>query len=257
VNATVAPILDQLPAETPQTPTPGLRDAPAGNAAVACDTAASVGLIYSRTAVSSSEEVVAQDPAEKTGPCMDALCDEELLRRYSDVDDQLAFRALYIRYRIRLHRFIRRLSCDSHEAEEVFQETWLGVIRGKETNSPVARFRAYVFAIAHRRLADRWRRRKRLSSLQPDIEIPCDPDEVADDLIVAPDEWTQHAQLQGALMNALANVPVPQREVFLMKAEADLSLEEIAKIMGITHEAAKSRLRYALVRLRAALRTWK
>jgi RNA polymerase sigma-70 factor, ECF subfamily len=215
VNATVAPILDQLPAETPQTPTPGLRDAPAGNA-------------------------------------MDALCDEELLRRYSDVDDQLAFRALYIRYRIRLHRFIRRLSCDSHEAEEVFQETWLAVIRGKETNSPVARFRAYVFAIAHRRLADRWRRRKRLGSLQP-----CDPDEVADELTVAPDEWTQHAQLQGALMNALANVPVPQREVFLMKVEADLSLEEIAKIMGITHEAAKSRLRYALVRLRAALRTWK
>jgi hypothetical protein len=60
------------------------------------------------------------------------------------------------------------------------------------------------------------------------------------------EEWTQHAQLRNALLIELGKLPVIQREVFLMKAEADLSLEEIAEIMGATHEATKSRLRYDL-----------
>jgi RNA polymerase sigma-70 factor, ECF subfamily len=199
----------------------------------------------------------ALDPSKAMSPRMDALADEELLRRYIDTDDQLAFQALYARYRVRLHRFVLRLSRDSHEAEEVFQEAWMAVIRGRVKLRPGARFAAYLFSIAHRRLADRWRRLKRFSPLQMDGESIGDPDEVADAFTVAPEEWTQHAQLQRALMTELGKLPVHQREVFLMKAEAELSLEEIAEIMGATREATKSRLRYALARLRAALRTWK
>lgn len=196
-------------------------------------------------------------PTEATAPRLDALSDEELLACYADANDQVAFQTLYTRYRNRLHRFVRRLSRDGNEAEEVFQETWMAVIRGKVKYHPSARFAAYLFSIAHRRLADRWRRLKRSSALQSDGEEGCDPDEVADDFTVTPEEWTQHAQLRNALLTELGKLPVSQREVFLMKAEADLSLEEIAAIMGATLEATKSRLRYALARLRAALRTWK
>ena len=74
---------------------------------------------------------------------------------------------------------------------------------------------------------------------------------------MTPEEWTQHAQLRNALLIELGKLPVIQREVFLMKAEADLTLPEIAQIMGATHEATKSRLRYALTRLRASMRNWK
>jgi RNA polymerase sigma-70 factor (ECF subfamily) len=261
VSATVSPVLDQLPvvalADASQTLAFGLREAPAGDAASPCGMATGTSAIYTRTEATGTERPVADDPTKTTDARMDALCDEELLRRYSDADDQMAFHSLYGRYRLRLHRFILRLSRDSHEAEEVFQETWLAVIRGIDKNCPVGRFPAYLFAIAHRRLVDRWRRFKRLAPFQTDGQSPCDPDEVADDFMVAPDEWTQHAQLQRALMTALTKLPVPQREVFLMKAEADLSLEEIAEIMGTTREAAKSRLRYALAHLRAALRNWK
>jgi RNA polymerase sigma-70 factor (ECF subfamily) len=196
-------------------------------------------------------------PAGAIGPRLDALSDEELLGRYTEANDQVAFQALYIRYRIRLHRFVLRLSRDSHEAEEVFQETWLAVIRGKVKYHPTARFAAYLFSIAHRRLADRWRRLKRSPALESDREASCDPEEIADDFTVTPEEWTQHSQLRTALFAELGKLPLTQREVFLMKAEADLSLEEIAAITGATHEATKSRLRYAVARLRAALRTWK
>jgi len=187
----------------------------------------------------------------------DGLSDEELLRRYVDACDQIAFQALYGRYRIRLHRFVLRLSRDPHEAEEVFQETWMAVIRGNVKYHPSVRFAAYLFSIAHRRLVDRWRRVKRSRALESDSETSCDPDDIADDFAVTPEEWTQHAQLRNALLAELGKLPVAQREVFLMKAEADLSVEEIAAIMGATHEATRSRLRYALARLRAALRTWK
>jgi RNA polymerase sigma-70 factor (ECF subfamily) len=196
-------------------------------------------------------------PEAAATPRLDTLSDEDLLRRYTDANDQLAFHVLYARYRLRLHRFILRLSRDSHEAEEVFQETWMAVIRGKVKYHPSARFAAYLFSIAHRRLADRWRRVKRSSALQSDGETSCDPDDIADDFTVTPEEWTQHAQFRNALLAELDKLPVTQREVFLMKAEADLSVEEIATIMGATHEATKSRLRYALAHLRAALRTWK
>jgi RNA polymerase sigma-70 factor (ECF subfamily) len=196
-------------------------------------------------------------PAGATGLRLDILSDEELLGRYIKANDQVAFQALYARYRTRLHRFVLRLSRDSHEAEEVFQETWLAVIRGKVKLQPTARFAAYLFSIAHRRLADRWRRLKRSPTLELDREASCDPEEIADDFTVTPEEWTQHAQLRNALFAELGKLSLSQREVFLMKAEADLSLEEIAAIMGATHEATKSRLRYAVARLRDALRTWK
>jgi len=185
-----------------------------------------------------------------------SLSDEDLLRRYSSANDQLAFQTLYLRYRPRLYRFVLRLSRDRHEAEEVFQETWMAVVKAKEHNT--VRFAAYLFAIAHRRLSDHWRRRKRLSLLEKEGSTPpCDPDEIADDLALPPEVWAHLEQLQDALMRELARLPVIQREVFLMKAEANLSLEEIAAIMGATHEATKSRLRYALGRLRAALEKWK
>jgi RNA polymerase sigma-70 factor, ECF subfamily len=218
---------------------------------------ATVSSIFEQSPASTAtpESDVLAEPT--TVPRLDALSDEELLGRYTEANDEVAFQALYGRYRTRLHRFVLRLSRDSREAEEVFQETWMAVIRGKVKYQPSARFAAYLFSIAHRRLADRWRRLKRTPASQSDGDSSCDPDEVADDFTVTPEECVQHAQLRHALLAELGKLPVSQREVFLMKAEAGLSLEEIATIMGATHEATKSRLRYALVRLRASLRNWK
>ncbi len=58
-------------------------------------------------------------------------------------------------------------------------------------------------------------------------------------------------------MAAIDRLPPPQRVVFLLKAEADLSLEEIAAVTGSNFEATKSRMRYAVAHLRAQLARWK
>jgi RNA polymerase sigma-70 factor (ECF subfamily) len=62
--------------------------------------------------------------------------------------------------------------------------------------------------------------------------------------------------LAGAIATALEALPLLQREVFLLRAETDLTLDEIAQVIGTSRETAKSRLRYALNRLRAALEPW-
>jgi RNA polymerase sigma-70 factor (ECF subfamily) len=73
-----------------------------------------------------------------------------------------AFRLLYFRYHARLHRFVAHLLANNRgEAEDVFQETWLAVIHGKERYAGTAKFVTYLFSIAHRRVADRWRKQYR------------------------------------------------------------------------------------------------
>jgi RNA polymerase sigma-70 factor (ECF subfamily) len=83
--------------------------------------------------------------------------------------------------------------------------------------------------------------------------------ETAADQLHAPrtDEPAVRAQSneQGAaILRAIAALPAPQREAFLLHEEAGLSIEEIAQAVGIGFETAKSRLRYAIARLRESLR---
>lgn len=185
-------------------------------------------------------------------PATRSVADEELMRRYRGGDAE-AFRTLYERYRAPLLHFIRRTAIDSSDVEEIVQETWMAVIRGRERYVPQARFVTYLFSIGRRRSVDGWRRRGR----QPELE-----DSDAIDLIPAP-QPTQPESIIGeealaaALATAIQALPLLQRETLLLRADTDLSVDEIAQVTGTTRETAKSRLRYGLRRLRAALEPWK
>jgi RNA polymerase sigma-70 factor, ECF subfamily len=72
-----------------------------------------------------------------------------------------------------------------------------------------------------------------------------------------PHDLAENADLSHALIGALNDLPVLQREIFLLRAEGDLTLEEISQLYGVGRETTKSRLRYALERLRRAMRNWK
>jgi RNA polymerase sigma factor (sigma-70 family) len=93
--------------------------------------------------------------------------DEELMGLYRG-GDQAAFRRLYDRYRGPLIRFVSRMALDPSDVEEIVQETWMAVIRGRERYISNARFVTYLFSIARRRSMDRWRRRGR----QPEVDGP-------------------------------------------------------------------------------------
>jgi len=188
----------------------------------------------------------------------DAHTDEDCMARYQDGDER-SFRVLYLRYRDKLYRYTLRLAAHPQEAEEVFQEVWLAVVRGKRGYTPGASFAAWLFAIAHRRAADRWRA---LGRHAPDSIHVADQEEAeaaherTPSATLSPEGHAHNDALGDALQRAVRTLPLPQREAFLLKAEGGLSLDDIASATGASRETVKSRLRYAQQRLRAALEPW-
>jgi RNA polymerase sigma-70 factor (ECF subfamily) len=199
-----------------------------------------------------STVVFAYQSISAKGAGSTAESDEVLMRRYQRGDDQ-AFHQLYERHRAALRRFVRRLSPETSDNEEIAQETWMAVIHGRDRYRPQARFVTYLFSIARRRTMDRWRKLGRAPELTPDAE---EIDRLVGPASHEPEYHAATVALRADLMTAVASLPILQREAFLLRAEGDLTLEEIGEVTGTGRETAKSRLRYALNRLRIALEPW-
>ena len=150
-------------------------------------------------------------------------------------------------------RFVRYLAPEAGEEEEIAQETWIAVIQGRERYRPEARFVTYLFSIARRRTMDRWRQRGRSPDLEPES---AEPDCLAGPTQYEPEFRVNNAQLRADLLVAVEALPILQREAFLLRAEGGLGIDEIAAVTGTIRETAKSRLRFALSRLRMLLEAW-
>ena len=172
------------------------------------------------------------------------VADEELMLAYRE-GDAAAFETLYRRHRGALYRFVLRAIKERAAAEELFQEAWIRVIEARGRYAPSARFTTWLYTIAHNRLVDHWRR-KGLSL------VPLDDEDVPGG---APDpaRTLQGRQALERFAAALEALPLAQREAFLLHEEAGLSVAEIAAATGTNEEAAKSRLRYAMTKLKAAV----
>jgi RNA polymerase sigma-70 factor (ECF subfamily) len=168
--------------------------------------------------------------------------DEELMLAYRD-GDAGAFEALYARHRGALYRFVLRSLKDRAVAEELFQEAWIRVIEARERYAPSARFTTWLYTIAHNLLVDHWRR-KGLTL----VELS-DGHASADN----PARQVEARQAAAHFLQALEALPPAQREAFLLHEEGGLSVAEIAAATGTNQEAAKSRLRYAMAKLKAAI----
>ena len=183
----------------------------------------------------------------------DADSDEDLMSRYREGDAQ-AFESLYRRHKGPLYRYMLRQCSAAAVAEELFQDVWMKLIQARQRYEARAKFTTYLYHLAHNRLIDHYRRQ----STGLPISYDDDPDEplieqVADNPVFEPDnELARRRQVQ-QLLQQLGQLPEAQREVFLLREESGLSLEQIAEVTGVTAETAKSRLRYALAKLRHGL----
>lgn len=171
-----------------------------------------------------------------------------------------AFEALYSRWRIKLFRYLAH-QCESRQiAEELYHDVWLKVIAARTQYHPSAKFSTWLYRVAHNRLVDHWRSCGREFSL--DDEAPSASEgctvalhEPASPPAEYPERVLERKQITERMVSAIARLPEAQREVFLLSHEGDLTLEEIASATGTNRETAKSRLRYALGKLRADLET--
>ncbi len=168
--------------------------------------------------------------------------------------DAGAFDRLYARHKGPVFRFIARSLPDRARAEEIFQEVWMKAVEARARYEPRARFTTWLFAIAHNRLVDEWRR-KGLALLPLDGGDGDDPPAIdpPGDAALEPFAQVAGQEALARFARALAGLPPAQREAFLMKEEADMSIAEIAAATGADEEAVKSRVRYATAKLREAI----
>jgi RNA polymerase sigma factor (sigma-70 family) len=179
-----------------------------------------------------------------------AASDEQLMLAYAG-GDAGAFEALYARHKGALYRFVLRSVKARGEAEELFQEIWMRAIEARSRYAPQAKFSTWLYTIAHNRLVDHWRA-KGLALVSLDDEANPVP-EVAADPGSEPHRQVEARQTLERLGAALAALPLAQREAFLLHHEGELTVAEIAAATGSGEEAAKSRLRYAMNKLREAI----
>jgi RNA polymerase sigma-70 factor (ECF subfamily) len=183
----------------------------------------------------------------------DARTDETLMLAYRD-GEAAAFEALYARHRSRLFRYLLHQCGRREQADEMFQEIWMSVIRARSGYEVTAKFSTWLYRIAHNRLIDGFRARGRLAEFEVDVaDAEGDAPDYPAPAGAQPERLLERAQLAGRLLAAIEALPAPQREAFLLAAEGGLTVEEIGNATGSGFETAKSRLRYAYARLRTEL----
>ncbi|MBB5020323.1 RNA polymerase sigma-70 factor (ECF subfamily) [Chitinivorax tropicus] len=182
----------------------------------------------------------------------DDQTDEVLMQRYA-AGDMAAFETLYTRHRRGLYAFISRQSPQPAWVDDIFQDTWLAVTRARQTYQSTAQFRTWLYQIARHRLIDLIRQRDplKLAELEADEEHDAVAGIASDR--PGPDQQLEAHQQHQRLNQALAALPANQREAFLLREHGELSIDDIAQLTGVSTETAKSRLRYAIAKLKSAL----
>ena len=179
------------------------------------------------------------------------VTDEMLMLNYR-AGDAVAFAALFARHNGGVFRYFLRQCRDHGLAEELAQDVWMRVIKAAEGYEVTAKFTTYLYRIAHNRLIDHVRRCEARPEDSFD-EAPAEVEALPAPEIAMPDRLHARRQLAERLVSALEALPADQREAFLLHEEAGMTLDEIAAVTGAGRETIKSRLRYALHKLRSSL----
>jgi RNA polymerase sigma-70 factor (ECF subfamily) len=187
-------------------------------------------------------------------PAPAAQSDEDLMLAYA-AGDAAAFDALYARHKGGVYRYLLRQCRQGGVAEELFQDVWMNLIRARASYAPTAKFTTWLYRLAHNRLIDHYRASGHVTLVSAD-------DDANEELVAAipaargdePQARAENRELGERLRAAVAALPPAQREAFLLQQEGGLSLAEIAELTGVGAETVKSRLRYALAKLRNELR---
>ena len=193
------------------------------------------------------------------GSRFDGVSDAALMLRYKEGDVD-AFNGLYQRYSD-LKSYMSFLVRNESLAEDIFQETWIRIIKASDRYEETATFKTYFFTIMHRLIADHFRKSstkneqsiydQQLTDSESENEDPfgnisMNPEDT-------PEKRVQLLECLEYLKTALSSLPLEQRESVLLKLETSKSYEEIGEVLDVGRETVKSRLRYALKKLKLSV----
>ncbi len=171
--------------------------------------------------------------------------DESLYAAYR-AGDMAAFDTLYARYRQTLYLFLLRRGLSEAQAQDAFHDCWIKLI-GEQQMFDGEQFRAWIFRVARNMSIDYFRRASVRHAVAQDTPSEYEPYSLSSETILQDRDCVQ------LLKRSIGLLPMEQRDAFLLKQEAGLSLYQIAELMSVGRETIKSRLRYAMQQLKEML----
>ena len=187
--------------------------------------------------------------------------DEDLMTLYQGGEVR-AFEVLLTRHRRPVFNFILRFVGDKETAEDLLQEAFMRVIKGAEAYRRQAKFTTWLYTIARNLCVDQSRRRKHRKHAS--LDAPLDSSDESSTLLevlpgneMGSDRKTVNKELHAHMQRAIAALGEEQREVFLMREFLDMPFKQIADVVGVPENTVKSRMRYALEKLRLELDDYK
>jgi RNA polymerase sigma-70 factor (ECF subfamily) len=187
--------------------------------------------------------------------------DETLMEMYQRGEVR-SFEVLLSRHRKPVYNFILRFVGDKETAEDLLQDTFMRVIKSADTYRRQAKFTTWLYTIARHLCVDQSRRRKHRKHAS--LDAPLDASQESGTLLeVIPskdlrsDRQSVNKELLDHMQRAIATLSEEQREVFLMREFLDMPFKQIAEVVGVPENTVKSRMRYALEKLRLELDEYK
>ncbi len=179
------------------------------------------------------------------------ISDEELILAYLEGDSD-SFTVLYERYKRPLYAYLNRMLGNHAQSDDVFQQTWIRVVRRLGEYESKQKFFAWLTMIAHNLAIDQFRREKKSA------ELPLDDENVAvSEPVTHTEPWMRmhNRELGKALREAAEGLAEEQKEVFLLRQEG-LSFKEIAEVQNCSINTVLGRMQYAVKNLRKRLNEW-
>jgi len=178
--------------------------------------------------------------------------DALLVKKYI-AGDANALALLIHRHQAKIYGFIYSKLSDRDVADDVFQDTFIKVIKTLKSNSynEEGKFLPWVMRIAHNLIIDHFRKTKKMPMLR-------ETDEFSIFSIIKDETKNVEGQLiteviENDLRRIIDELPADQKEVLVMRIYQDLSFNEIAEITGVSINTALGRMRYALMNLRKVI----
>jgi RNA polymerase sigma-70 factor (ECF subfamily) len=188
-----------------------------------------------------------------TGDKAGAATDSELLTAVRQ-GDAAALEALLVRYQPRLYRFGLRMCGNEQDAGDVAQESLISMARSLRDFRGDSSISSWLYTVARRFCIKKRRRSKFAPVREESLDSPENPavEELADPA-PGPEQTATNRELERALTDAIAGLDPAQREVLVLRDVEGLSALEVAKVLGISVDAVKSRLHRARVAVRQTL----
>jgi RNA polymerase sigma-70 factor (ECF subfamily) len=175
------------------------------------------------------------------------MSEERSLVKQLNVGSKQALRQIYEKYSVDLFTIAVSLVGDRHLAEDCLQDAFVHLAQAAGRIQIRSNLKGYLASAIVNRARDHLRRRAK--------QIDCPVEELQlEERTLGPDQHLICGEQTSAILQAIAKLPIEQREVFVLHTQGAMSFRRIARQQGISVRTAHSRYRYAINKLRQLLR---